>query len=163
MGKSGQICAKRCSFEVLHNIAIDFVAHLNERLAEKEVYIEIEPSLPSRRIPIVKKRAGELSTDEARQIDTSPSKTFERDVYFVIIDTAVQQIKERFIFNEELLKDIAQLNPRNFKNLQSANMSCEDHMLRKLAQLTGTNRAELFRELIQFATYYEDYNAVQKT
>ena len=61
------------------------------------------------------------------------------------------------------MEDIAQLDPINFKNLKSPETSHADHTLRKLAQLTGTNRAELCRELIQFATHYEDYNAVPQT
>ena len=69
------------------------MAHINERLAEREVDINIEPSLSSKRIPIAKKRPGELAADEERLIDTTPSKRFERDVYFVIIDTALQNIK----------------------------------------------------------------------
>ena len=61
------------------------------------------------------------------------------------------------------MEDIAQLDPRNFKNLNSAETSHDDHTLRVLAQLTGINRSELCRELIQFATHYEDYNAVPQT
>ena len=156
------LLAKRNGFDSLHKSATAFVENLQNRLDENDVDILIEKTLSVKRIPKAKKRADELATDESRQIQADPYKRFEISVFNVIIDTAHQQLSRRFHFNEELMTDIAMLDPRNFVKMKDFDASRDDQTLSQLAKLSGTNHADLQRELCQFASHFNDYYPVEQ-
>ena len=83
-------------------------------------------------------------------------KAFEVNVYNIIIDTVQQQLSERFVFNESLRRDIAWLDPKNFNQTKSIGI-LPAGVLDQIADLTNVNKAQLHRELRQFATHFDDY------
>lgn len=128
------------------------------RLDDKDYDIEIELDLPNRRIPKPSRMADDVAPDQTRQILSSPKKKFEIEVFNVILDTAQQQISDRFVLNEPLLKDIAWLDPNKFSIMKGKYAgSLPEDALANLAKLCNIDKFELITQHNQFVLHFEDY------
>ncbi|KAL0202645.1 hypothetical protein M9458_000663, partial [Cirrhinus mrigala] len=98
-----------------------FVLWANEKLQEqdKEVELEVESALPSRRRRKKTTRPGE--TPHAETV-TSPEQVYEVTVHNQIMDTATETLHRRFLGHGTLYADLAFLDPRNFTQLESSSL-----------------------------------------
>ena len=150
---------KRNNFIKIYNHTKNFVRHVQNVLEECELDITLELDLPEKRVRIAKHLTGESASDESGKIFNSPTKQFEIEVFKVILDNAQQQLDKRFVSNEEVLEDIAWLDPRNFcKITNDVTSAINQKSLVKIAEFTKVHHGELLRELRQFAMHYNAYH-----
>ncbi|VVC30226.1 Hypothetical protein CINCED_3A018009 [Cinara cedri] len=90
------------------------------------------------------------ATDKSRNI-TSFNK-FKYMVFF-IIDNLEISISERFIPNEQLMKDYGWLDPKKYCDLQAVN-EIPDNVFSEITKLANVERSAVLTELNQFANYY---------
>lgn len=140
------------NFDRLLSMCKKYTTCINEHF-EDTSELQMEVDFPEKRIGKKKKMPGELTQDESNFI--SPTQKFKA-LYFNILDCAVNSIEERFVVNEDLLRDCAVLDPKNFKKmLNNFSLDMSTTSLTKLADVTKSSRSELITELKQFATNYD--------
>lgn len=147
---------KRGKFEHILKMAKDFAEYIQLELHKDGLDIELEQQLPEKRMRVAKRQPGEITADEARSIARTPNKLYEIEVFNVILDTSLEQIIRRFNANQELMNDIALLDPRGFGQMKQKQIG--NNMLSKIAELAKVDKFDLQRQLQQFAVHYEDYN-----
>ena len=87
------------------------------------------------------------------EILESPMKQFRVNVLNVIIDSASSAARNRFGQNENILQDIAFLDPKNFSLYREG---IPEDRLHTLADLAEVDRKELCAELTAFAEHFDD-------
>jgi hypothetical protein len=83
---------------------------------------------------------------------------FRVEVFYNIIDTAIESINNRFIPNKDLYMDCSWLNPKKYPEIAEMKNLAEfgESTFEKLSELTGLNRMSLLEELRQLAGQYEN-------
>ena len=89
---------------------MQFAKNANNQLASLNSDVEVEESLPSKRIRRRKLPFGE--TDDSDTLDGN--EKYQMEVYNVVMDQVVTSIKSRFADHEKLYQDFAVLDPRRF-------------------------------------------------
>jgi hypothetical protein len=153
-----QLLTMRNNFDLIHENALKFAIHTQEQLKQKGYAnaIEVDNALPEKRIAIPKRQADDIATDETRSLASSPLKAFQINVFNIVIDTAQQQLTRRFASNEQLMTDIAWLDPGRFNEVKKLTVLPEG-ILYTLSHFSNVQQAEIRRELLQFAKHYDDY------
>ena len=100
-----QLLAKRNNFSTIHKDPVDFANYIQTYFAENVYPIDIEVELSEKLVSTTKRQDGELTHDEARQVATA-IKSFEINVFNVIIDRVTQHLARRFTVSP-LLSDIS--------------------------------------------------------
>jgi len=93
---------------------------------------------------------GQTATDES--INITQFNKFKYMV-FSIIDNLEISISERFIPNEQLMKDGGWLDPKKYCDLQTIN-EIPDNVFNEITKLANVERSAVLSELKQFANYY---------
>ena len=94
-----------------------------------------------------KKLPSEKADDEILE---SPMKQFRVNVFNVIIDSASSAARNRFGQSENILQDIAFLDPQNFSLCREG---IHEDRLHTLADLAEVDRKDLRAELTAFAEH----------
>lgn len=122
----------------------------NNIFFKDEPLINIEEDFIEKRVSMKKMLPGQTATDESRNITQ-----FNKFKYMVfsIIDNLEISISERFIPNEQLMKDCGWLDPKKYCDLQTIN-EIPDNVFNEITKLANVERSAVLSELKQFANYY---------
>lgn len=146
----------RNNFLEVREKADEFVNWITQQFEEKEIDVEIELELPQKRIKRKKSMPGEISSDEAIN---DALKSFEVNVFNLIIDTVTTSLKTRFNFeNNTLYADLAYLDPKAFPNVNSEGLklSTFTELSKKLLKFDERATVENLRsELIHLAKMWD--------
>lgn len=156
----GQIQKKNCE-EYFDEIVIrcqKFVSEIEALLETSSTAIDIQSEFSAPRVSSKKRMFDEKAKDEARGL--SPKQKY-RAAYFEMLNTAVNSIEERFLPNENLLKDCAWFDSRKFDDLCSSTTDIPNEDLVTVSNLANVNRDELVLELKQFVGQYKHFIGVE--
>lgn len=132
-----------------------FIERVQEVLDDGSTNIILESNFSvSKRVPIKRRNFDEKAEDEARNM--SPKQKFRID-YFEILNTATQSIKERFLQNEELLKDCSWFSSQKLDEISLLKVEIPTDALNAISTLAKIDRDELAVELRQFAEQYKNF------
>jgi hypothetical protein len=112
--------------------------------------IDIQEDFPVKRITKKKNLSEEKCSDESRVL--TPYTTFKSNVYS-ILDTIINSIQSRFLYNEVLLKYLNWLDPRTFSFIKEIEQFLKDS-LKTICKLAGLDQQIIAIELKQFACQY---------
>ena len=117
----------------------------------KKKIIKIKVSLSKK-----KKKSGQNSSDELENINS-----FQRFsiISFAILDKIFNRIEERFIPNENILKDCSWLDPKIYEYIEKLEEYSMDILI-TVTKLSNVNRHSVLLELKQFASHY--FNIIPK-
>ena len=99
-------------FSTVLEVATQHATNSNSRLASLNCHVEVEESLPSKRIRRKKLPFGE--TDDGNNSTQNGIETYQVEIYNVVMDQIVTSIKSRFVEHEKLYQDFAVLGPSPF-------------------------------------------------
>lgn len=138
-------------FDKLLQCCKKYTVHIQTKFEDSE--LEMEVDFPEKRISKKMKMPGEHAQDESRSVTTTQKF---KALYFNILDCAMKSIEERFVLNQDLLKDCAILDPKNFaKMLNHPDHEISATSLIAVSNLTNISRSDLINELKQFAAQYD--------
>lgn len=144
------------NFDVIKIAADNFVHWVNEQFSLKDLDIEAQYQLPTKRKRIVKRMVGELIPDQP--IDDAIAR-FEVEVYNAIMDTIVESMNTRFDKNKDLYFDLSFLSPAAFPAIKNGKLpDVAFHVLsNKLVKIDPNITIDLLqKELIHFAHSWEN-------
>lgn len=124
----------------------------------ENIDIDIQTTLLLRRISKKPKKHDELCQDEVALLAADPKRFYSISVYKVIINTALVKINKKFIYNEDLIRDAACLDPKNFNEINKNGIP--NDALKSLASIANVDRELLSKELESFAN---SFNELSKT
>ena len=99
-------------FPTVLEVATQFSKNANNCLASSKSDVEVEESLPTKRIRRRKLPFGE--TDNSNNSTHDVNGNYEVEIYNAVMDQVVISIKNRFADHEKLYQDFAVLDPRRF-------------------------------------------------
>ena len=139
----------RNEFEDIVKETTLFATSTNSLLDETDLEEQIATELPVKRVRRKKKLPSEKADDEILE---SPMNQFRVNVFNVIIDSASSAARNRFGQNENILQDIAFLDPQNFSLCREG---IPEDRLHTLADLAEVDRKDLCAELTAFAEHFD--------
>ena len=126
----------RNDFPKIVQITDKFISVMNKELSANG--LEIETQLPSRR--------------STRTISESSIRDYEIQVYNVMLDTAIVEVKSRFENHRELYGDLECFDARKFKEITENGLPTG--ALTRVCQLTEVDEEKLQSELLSFAFFF---------
>ena len=139
----------RNEFEDIVKETTLFATSTNSLLDETDLEEQITTELPVKRVRRKKKFPSDKADDEILE---SPMKQFRVNVFNVIIDSASSAARNRFGQNENILQDIAFLDPQNFSLCMEG---IPEDRLHTLADLAEVDRKDLCAWLTAFAEHFD--------
>jgi Domain of unknown function (DUF4371)/hAT family C-terminal dimerisation region len=138
-------------FDKLYKQAVDF--------ATRHGFNDCELALSETRVRRKKKMPGEMVSDEVPK----ESKTrYRTQVYYQVVDTCLAAIKNRFEQAEDILRDLAILNPDRLFQFQKLKDIPDDAFGKIVKWLPEINCEALKNEYIMFAKSYKNLIAAVK-
>ena len=107
-------------FSTVLEVATQFATNSNSRLASLNCHVEVEESLPSKRIRRKKLPFGE--TDDGNNSTHNGIETYQVEIYNVVMDQVVTSINCRFVEHEKLYQGFAVLDPCRFDECREAGL-----------------------------------------
>lgn len=146
-----QILKKRNDdkIEFLYKKCKEFTKKINN-FFESEPEIEVQEDFQNKRLSKKKKLSGQKSSDDVENIN--PFQRF-RIISFAILDKILNSIEERFIPNENILKDCSWLDPKMYEYIEKLEEYPMDILI-TVTKLSNVNRDSVLLKLKQFASYY---------
>jgi hypothetical protein len=135
-------------FKTVKAKADEFVLGANEHLKECESDCKIDEKFTEKRVGKKKVMPGEKAVDEPIQV---AEKNFEVNVHNVIMDVTLNSLKTRFEQNQNLLRDLAIFDPKNFTTFANIPDKALNDLTNILRQFfPNLTRAKLASELMDF-------------
>ncbi|XP_022816963.1 uncharacterized protein LOC111349884 [Spodoptera litura] len=106
------------TFDDVFKAASLFASDVQDLMHAENIDLDVQTTLPLRRISKKPKKHEQLCEDEVALLATDPKRFYSISVYKVIINTALVKINEKFMCNEDLMKDAACLDPKNFNKIK---------------------------------------------
>lgn len=143
----------RDSFNELNQKAVSFAKEVNEKIPD-EMDVIVEEVIPKSRVRRVKRRAGEIASDEPILDEL---EKYRVDQFLVICDTTYQSLSQRFnsVENTELIAEMSHFHPDNFAEL-SKQKSLQLPFLARVLKIEST---VLVKELKHFASNFSSFSA----
>lgn len=147
----------RDSFNELNEKAIFFAKEVNEKIPD-EMDVIVEEAIPQSRVRRVKRRAGEIASDEPILDDL---ERYRVDQFLVICDTMYQSLCQRFnsVENSELIEEMSHFHPDNFAALAKR----KSLQLPFLARVLKIDSTVLVKELKHFANNFVSLSSTTVT
>ena len=96
---------------------------------------------------------GEIAHDD---VICGPFKIYEIEIYNVIIDTATECMRRRFLTNHKLYADFACLDPRHFNEIKQKGLKALEELCKRLVNFdTRVTVDSLRSELTSLALHWD--------
>ena len=147
-------------FSTVLKVVTHFARNANNRLASLNREVEVEESLPSKRIRKKKLPFGE--TNNSNKSTYGGNETYQVEIYNVVMDQVATSIKSRFMEHEKLYHDFAVLDPRRIDECRKAGLP--QKVFESICQKLGKRVDPVkLRERLQLLDFYHWFSKVVKT
>lgn len=126
------------TFDDVFKAASLFASDVQDLMHAENIDLDVQTTLPLRRISKKPKKHEQLCEDEVALLATDPKRFYSISVYKVIINTALVKINEKFMCNEDLMKDAACLDPKNFNKIKENGIP--NDALKSIASIANVDR-----------------------
>lgn len=138
--------------------SVSFAKSVNERINIEEMDINVQEEIPTGRVRIVKRRAGEIAADEPI-VDSL--ERYRVNQFLVICDMTFQSLSQRFSSeeNNDLIQEMSYFHPDSFPGLAKQ----KSLKLPFLARVIKINGDDLVNELKHFANHFGQLSTTNET